>query len=307
VGRGRDGGAIVERPVVMGTGQLFGVLTEPEGGPVPSLPTALFFDAGRINHIGPGRLWVEMARKLGREGFRSVRFDLSGIGDSPTRPGRTDQVQYPTEAIADIGEVRRSISVDDDTNFVLIGVCSGTYHAVESALDKPVRAICAINPVLTLFAPGDPSERVFEPPERGGPSARAERSSTSRWTLSVARRGLMRHAVRHMPQAGWWVVNRFIMGSIPANIIKRVTALGADVFVVAGLWETRLLQRGEQRTIHSLVRSGHLRIETIPHLEHSLIEKTGREQVADVVIHYLAGRFAADSPQRAEPGSDAPT
>jgi pimeloyl-ACP methyl ester carboxylesterase len=291
----------------MGTGQLFGVLTEPEGGPVPSLPTALFFDNGRINHVGPGRLWVEMARKLGREGFRCLRFDLSGIGDSPTRPGRTDQVVYPSEAVTDIGEVRRSLSVDDGTNFVLIGLCSGAFHAIESALEKPVRAICAINPLLTFFAPGDPSERNFEPLERGGPSARVARSSTRRWTRSIARLGLMRHAVRHMPEGGWWMVNRIIVRAIPAKTIECVTALGVDIFVVVGSYETRLLQRGEQRTIRSLVTSGRLRIETIPGLEHSLFERTGREHVADIVFDYLVGRFAAGSPQSVVPGNDAVT
>jgi pimeloyl-ACP methyl ester carboxylesterase len=291
----------------MGTGQLFGVLTEPEGGPVRSLPTALFFDAGRINHVGPGRIWVEMARKLGREGFRSLRFDLGGIGDSPTRPGRTDLVEYPSEAVTDIGEVRRSISVDDETNFVLIGVCSGGYHAIESALAMPVRAICAINPVLAFYSPGDPSERNVESPERGGPSARLASSSTRRWALSIVRVGLTRHALRRMPQGAWWVMNRIIVKAIPAKTIECVTALGVDVFVVAGLYETRRLLRGEQRTIRSLLTSGRLRIETIPRLEHSLFERTGREHVADVVFDYVVGRFAASSPQSVVPGSDAVT
>ena len=103
------------------------------------------------------------------------------------------------------------------------------------------------------------------------------------------------------------MVNRIAVKDIPAKTIECVTALGVDVFVVAGLYETRLLQRGEQRTIRSLVTSGRLRVETIPRLEHSLIERTGREHVADVVFDYLVGRFASGSPQRGVPESDAVT
>jgi hypothetical protein len=100
-------------------------------------------------------------------------------------------------------------------------------------------------------------------------------------------------------------VNRMIVRTIPAQTIKRVVALGADVFVVAGSYETRLLRRGEQRTIRSLALSGRFRMDTIPRLEHSLLERTGREHVSDVVSEYLVRQFATAGSSSLSPGSDA--
>jgi pimeloyl-ACP methyl ester carboxylesterase len=291
----------------MSSTHLFGMLTEPQGGASRPGPTVMFLNAGRINHVGPGRLWVEMARKLSSHGFRCLRFDLAGIGDSPTRPGRTDQVEYPADAVIDVGEARASVAASDETNVVLVGVCSGGYHAIESALDQRVKAICAINPVLTFFQPGGSAERNFEPLEQGGLSARQARSSTRRWTRSITQMEIVRRLVRHMPEDMWWIVNRIIVKAIPARTLERLTGLGVNVLIVAGSPEARLLHRGEHRTIRSLTESGRFRMDTIPFLEHSLLERTGREHVAQVLSAYLIERFGEKSSEDVRPRGGVPS
>jgi alpha-beta hydrolase superfamily lysophospholipase len=307
VDRAHDGLAVVERPVDISDTHLFGMLTEPQGGIPRPAPTIIFLNAGRINHVGPGRLWVEMARKLSSHGFRCLRFDLTGIGDSPTRPGRTDQVEYPADAVIDVGEVRASIAASDETNVVLVGVCSGGYHAIESALEQSVKAICAVNPVLTFFQPGGSSERNFEPLEQGGLSARQARSSTRRWTRSIMQMGIVRPLVRHMPEEMWWIVNRVVVKTIPARTFERVTGLGVHLLIVAGAAEARLLRRGEHRTIRSLTESGRFRMDTIPFLEHSLLERTGREHVGHILSAYLVERFGEERIDGVRPGGGVPS
>ena len=101
-----DGGArapgragVRERPVELGPARLFGVLSEPENGIEPSAPTVVFLNVGLIGHQGPGRLWVELARACAAAGgVRCLRADLSGIGDSPARPGRAELVAFPADA-----------------------------------------------------------------------------------------------------------------------------------------------------------------------------------------------------------------
>jgi alpha-beta hydrolase superfamily lysophospholipase len=294
VARTQDGHAVLERPVEMGPAGLFGMMTEPERGVPLSAPTVLFLNAGRINHVGPGRLWVEMSRRLSGQGFRCLRFDLSGIGDSPTRPGRSDQVEYPPDALLDVAEARQAIGIDE-VNVVLIGVCSGGYHAIESALEKRVEAICAVNPILTFFDPGGSSERNFE---RDGFSAGQARSSIRSWTRSISGLGMVRRITRHFPEGAWWIVNRIVVKAIPTRTLKRLTDLDMNVIIVAGAPEARDLQRGEHRTIRALTESGRFRMDTIPYLEHSLLERTGREHVAEVPSTYLVKRFGADCPER---------
>jgi pimeloyl-ACP methyl ester carboxylesterase len=60
--------------------QLAGILTEPDS---PTRDTAVVLvSAGITPKFGPFRLYAELARRLARDGFRTLRFDLGGIGDS---------------------------------------------------------------------------------------------------------------------------------------------------------------------------------------------------------------------------------
>jgi hypothetical protein len=117
---------------------LVGVLCEPESGPAPGVPAVLLFNVGLDHHVGPHRLNVDLARHLACLGFLSLRFDLSGLGDSEPRH---DQRSVEERAIVDVGEAmdflaeRRGIS-----GFVLIALCSGVdpAHAI-AATDPRVR------------------------------------------------------------------------------------------------------------------------------------------------------------------------
>jgi pimeloyl-ACP methyl ester carboxylesterase len=60
--------------------QLVGVLTEPST--VSRTPALVLVSAGVTPKSGPFRLYAELARRLAGEGFRTLRFDLGGIGDS---------------------------------------------------------------------------------------------------------------------------------------------------------------------------------------------------------------------------------
>ena len=62
----------------------------------------MLVNEGNTHHIGQARIWVDLARVLGAAGFRTLRFDLSGNGDSGTRPGQTPHVGRAPEAIDDI-------------------------------------------------------------------------------------------------------------------------------------------------------------------------------------------------------------
>ena len=59
---------------------LFGIVSEPQHE--TNAPAILLPNAGATHHAGPNRLYVFLARALSRAGFRCIRFDLSGLGDS---------------------------------------------------------------------------------------------------------------------------------------------------------------------------------------------------------------------------------
>ncbi len=288
---GRPG--VRERPVDLGPAHLFGMLSEPEDHFDPSTPTVVFLNVGRIGHHGQGRLWVDLARSWAASGLRCLRVDLSGIGDSPTRPGRTELVVFPDDALEDLGDIRRAATAEDDAKLVLVGLCSGASHAIESALTEPVAAICVVNPVLTYARWGEHSYRFFEPNEESstGSNDRQSWRATRPWvSRAMTRLARLRGATRWIPNGGWWIVNRCFLRSSPALTLERLTQSGVDVLVVVGSEEARGLYRGDQRRIRALIGKGRLSIETVPNLDHSLLERTGRERVSELLSAYVLRR-----------------
>ncbi len=101
----------------------------------PTQPCALYLTAGLLHHIGPHRLYVEMARSLAADGISGLRFDLAGVGDSETRSGGGDFAERS------IGDVKTAMDYLSETfghnRFVLIGLCSGADDALATAARDP--------------------------------------------------------------------------------------------------------------------------------------------------------------------------
>jgi alpha-beta hydrolase superfamily lysophospholipase len=125
-----------ERASAFGShGGLVGVVCEPDAGPEPGAPAVLLFNVGLNHRVGPGRLNVDLARSLARSGYASLRFDLSGLGDSEPRGGASSDAE---RSVVDLREAmdflqrRRGIEA-----FVVVGLCSGVDGAHAAALADP--------------------------------------------------------------------------------------------------------------------------------------------------------------------------
>jgi len=126
-----------ERALTFGAWRsLVGVVTEPpDGTAFAEAPAVLFLNAGLLHHVGPSRLHVNLARRLARAGLLSMRFDLSGIGDSGPRQdrmGRDESMVSETQEAMDTLAASHGIG-----RFVLFGICTGADQAVKVALADP--------------------------------------------------------------------------------------------------------------------------------------------------------------------------
>jgi pimeloyl-ACP methyl ester carboxylesterase len=142
--------ALVREEIVRFDGMI-GVLTEPAGRVPDDRPAVFLLNVGANHHIGSGRVYVSLARDWAAQGFRVLRFDRSGLGDSPARPGAEENyvfapygVEETQSAMSFLGRTRGV------TTFVLAGVCSGAYYAYHSALADP-RVVGAIIMNLPTF------------------------------------------------------------------------------------------------------------------------------------------------------------
>jgi hypothetical protein len=134
---------VIERTVAFGRDSgLIGVMTEPSAADaVGDAPAVVMWNVGIQHRIGPYRVQVDIARDLARRGFASLRFDLSGMGDSAarqdSRPDLERALDDVREAMA-LLERRRGVR-----SFVPLGFCSSvdTAHAI-SLQDERVVGAC---------------------------------------------------------------------------------------------------------------------------------------------------------------------
>ena len=129
---------------------LAGVLTEPDG---PVRATVVLLNAGAIRRIGPNRMWVEGARRWAANGVRTLRVDLSHIGDSAGNDvWRGDNGQFYEGAYRD--EVSALLDRLGGRSVLLAGLCSGAYWSFHAGQDDPrVRSVVLLNPLTLAYDP----------------------------------------------------------------------------------------------------------------------------------------------------------
>jgi pimeloyl-ACP methyl ester carboxylesterase len=289
VGATPDGREIVETPTTLGPLGLFAVTTEgPGAGPGP---TVMLLSVANEHHMGPNRLWVELARKWAALGITSVRFDLSGLGDSPTRAGQAEFVARAPAAFDDVADIARAVSPDDPSNVIFVGLCSAAYQAIENALVLGPRGIIAVNPVLS-----------FLPPEMiGGGTIDPRRRACLPRTPLVEKfhdDGPLAPLRRRFPNLGWSIRNFIARGQRPSIWLRELTAMGVDSLFVCGDREIRQIRRGmSTHTYERLLAARHLQLEFVPGLDHGLLLSAHRAQVTDMMTAFLTARVPASKPE----------
>ncbi len=142
----------VDRPVLLGAHRsLVGIETRP-ATPVPQpKPTLVILNTGIIHRVGHHRMFVSISRRLAQEGYASLRFDFSGIGDSTPR---TDAISPTDSASADIKEVVDWLDRERGAReIILVGLCSGADHAMAYAsTDRRVLGLILMDPTVPATA-----------------------------------------------------------------------------------------------------------------------------------------------------------
>ncbi len=296
VGQSPSGCRIVEAPVSVPPVGLFGVLTREQDAPVlPDKPTVIFLNVANQHHIGPNRLWVELSREWAAAGIRSLRLDLSGLGDSPDRQGGQGEWECnKPEGFDDVVDAVDWVSPDDPTNVVLVGLCSAGYQALESALAVRARGVVAINPIIS-FVPTelragrrlDARRRIILP--------REDVAETFRET------GRATNLREHVADLIWRARIVAFPGRRSGTWLSKLVRQGTDTLLVCGDAELRPIRQGMTASrLHRLQKTGRLRLEHRPGLQHDLFVADQRNLVTRLVTEHVLSRFSDQSqPPRA--------
>jgi alpha-beta hydrolase superfamily lysophospholipase len=292
-----DGLAVAEHPVRLGPHRLFGMVTAPSEDRQRAGPTVVFLSAGALDHTGPGRLWVELARRLAAEGVRSVRIDIDGIGETFGRPAAARQVPKPPEAIDDVEDAATALrngghpegvpveSARDE--LILVGLSSGAYHAIEAGLRLRLAGVAAVNPGLTTWVPElaqgtiDARRLAFRP-------------------MPDALRAL---AVKHRRVAQWvWhAVLQLRVGRSARHPVAGVSRRGTPLLLITSREDAQQFEPSPywRAVWRRLGRRGLLDVEIVPGGDHSLYTPDGRRDAAPILARWLLARVAATG---SEPG-----
>jgi alpha/beta superfamily hydrolase len=160
---------------------IFGIISEPADG-TATAPAIVLSNAGSAHHVGPNRLYVLLARALSTAGFRCLRFDLPGLGDSVIDDAARENNPYPPDASASIAEAAAIVARPNEP-VILTGLCSGAHASFHAALDLetlPIAESVIINPLTFYYEPGMSLEqspvRHYEEWQRYTESMRSTRS-----------------------------------------------------------------------------------------------------------------------------------
>ncbi|HEY4928041.1 MAG TPA: oligosaccharide flippase family protein [Acidimicrobiales bacterium] len=316
------GTPVIERPVVFGNVGLFGVLAEPgeptvgpilgdstrvvtTGGTVPIFGAALFLNAGSLDHVGPGRQWVELSRRWAAEGIRCLRMDIGGLGDSRLTGPPGELSSYPPGALDDVTEGVRFLAPDDPREVVLLGLCSGAFHSLLAAPATGVGGVAVLNP-LRLPSPGVQERGSIGDLIEGAPAAwgggeqsqtrePAVRAQRRRFLGTLRDRGVFHPITRHLPDRAWWALQLIKGGPDPVASVREVVDSGAAVCIVLGPDEWPGIGRGRTHEFRRLARSGVLEIAFVPTLDHSFHVAQGRSEALVVLDEWVLGTGSGGS------------
>lgn len=191
-------------PISYPYGESFGVVSEPGKESNRAGLCLLFLNPGAVRHIGPNRMWVEIARKWAARGIPSIRMDFAGIGEAAGQPAKEVGELYQGAVVDQIGgalDLMRSRT--GITQFAVVGLCSGAFWGFHSLVNfAEIRSGILLNPRLFFWDPNIDRRRILRRTVNGFTSSKTwSRLARGKITTKRIRQG-MRAVFHKFPATG---------------------------------------------------------------------------------------------------------
>ncbi len=282
------GGVILERAIKLGSRELFAIVTQPRNG--GRGPWIVMLAGLHEDHKGPSRQWVQLSRRWARAGLRCVRLDVSGMGESHQHAGDPPLQSFNPVWIDDVNSAILALEPTDPSNCVYVGVCSGAFLALESALRSRARGVCVINPPIgTNYIHAITRLQMFP-------------SATARRIAQPMKRLLDTH---HWVGAGLWQeVSRILPRRWATDVMKAIKSNGTDIYVLGSLDDLSPYPRVPiVRSIEGR-RIDHVKpypFMFVPEMDHDMSVADGRDRAAHLLDEHIRTTYATASSNTSPP------
>jgi alpha-beta hydrolase superfamily lysophospholipase len=264
-----EGIAISEVVTRFGSRDLVGIVGIEGSRPEAARATVIWANSGSETHIGPGRAWVEYSRTLNRAGFRTIRLDARGWGESPDddlAPARP----YDAHMADDLRAVVADVEARGWGPVVLAGLCAGAWMALDVARTTPLGGVIACNPQL-YWQPGDPVEANIV-------------------TETHARREAERKRLKRLGRYGVWSILDALGARSPAaRCLHDVSERGTPTLLLFGRGDDGLeyLEDRVGRGLDRSRRAGRIEVVELPSIDHGMHRVWLRHEVIDAMVSFL--------------------
>jgi pimeloyl-ACP methyl ester carboxylesterase len=292
--------AVREEALFFGQGdRLFGITSEPmQHAAAAARPTILFLSAGPNHRVGPNRMYVALVRDLAKRGYRGLRFDVGGLGDSALAPGEPPRSLYADASVAD---VRAAMDALERTHgaerFVVVGLCSGAYLGFHAAISDPrIVGQVLLNPEAFAWREGDSVEEAMR---RSFKSSRYYRRAlldpvvwrrVARGGVNLAgiARALGTRALERFARLWRATDDADVGGAFVALSERGVASLLVLSFEDAAIDE---LERHLGRNARRMRGRSNFRLEIIDDADHVFTRVDAQRALHDLVTGYIAETF----------------
>jgi len=282
---------------------LVGVVCEPatESG-YRARPAVLLLNAGLIHRVGPSRLYVRLARALAAQGFLTMRFDLSGRGDSDARPGVQSTAMdslADVQAAMDLLEQSKNVS-----RFIVAGVCSGAVAAAEAArVDRRIAGAV----LISAYAYPTVQSRIRHYLRRLG--------KPKRWWNTLAGRNELGRALRRALFVRGGVANEGEMTDdttgarsrqAAAVMFREMIARGVCLFVIHPGGDAYNYRRQFEDAFSDVNFEDKLAVEYVPQADHTFTRLLNQQRLQDAIVGWARSRFQIRVNETPDPAPESP-
>lgn len=279
-----DGRPVVETLEELGPNGLFAIRTHAAaGGDGATHPTLLFHATAYEHRVGPGRLWVEIARSLAADGVSSVRYDRRGTGNTGVVDPDNPVALYSDGSDRDARDAADA-AVADPRDLVMTGLCSGAWYSAAVALRVRPRAVILTDLILWSVYRRRSLREQLAPGMPAGDQAGGDLSARARIKALLQ---------RHLPYPAWRLLGRFGVTQVPEVLLEALRKAGVPTTVILSAEDHAWFvgQRGEEGLRRLRRRGGDPEIHAVGFGDHPALHRDLRERIRTVTTETVLNRF----------------